>query len=299
MVTAASLQVSRFQFFQDTTSGRWTWITAIDVTGIAPVYQIESITTPFGVLRDSIPLPGDVVIAMSESISEVQNQYPPSILVGPPASLTFDVDEGYGFSVGQAAQITNNGVFGSLLNALLTTSAPYVTVDPSQLGNLSSGESGVFEVALDSTDLLSGSSPYSETVTVTDGEASNSPQVLPITINVRPKATIQVTPASLNFTVIKPLTGSFPAIPTQTFDIENTGPAGSILNWQVQQVGAESWLYSFTPLSGTLASGATETITVTVVPPDSTPTGTFTETLRVSGYSTNLTADVALQLDVT
>lgn len=299
MVTAVNLQVSRFQFFQDVASGRWTWTTAIDLSGIAPVYLIEGITTPFGVLRDSIPIPGDVVVAMGESISAVQNQYSPNILVGPPSSLTFIVDEGFGFSEPQSGLVSNNGTFGSLLNAILTTSASYVTTEPSQLGNLSSSEGGTFEVAVDSTTLLAANSPYSETVIFTDGAAVNTPQTLPVTITVRPKATITVTPSSLDFTVIKPLVGDFPAIPTQTFDVENTGPAGSVLEWQLQQVGAQTWLSDLSPISGTLNSGESETITVTVVPLSSTLKGTFNETLRVSGYSTNLTADVGLELVIT
>lgn len=299
MVTAANLQTTQYQFQQDTLTGRWSWVTVMDVSGSNPTYRVERIVSPYGILRDSIPIPGDIIEAMSESIVEVRTQFPPNILIGPPTSLTFDLDEGRGFSLPQEVVITNNGVFGSLLGATLTSSAAYLTVTPAQIGNLASNEAGAFEVAADSSELLAINSPYSEMITLSDPTATNTPQVLPVTINVRPKAEITATPDTLSFAVVKPLAGDFPILPSQTFVIENTGPAGSVLTWQIQKVSCVNWLQNFYPISGTLNSGETETITVVVAPPTSTPTGTFTETLRVSGYSENEYVDVTIQLTVT
>lgn len=297
-ITAANLRTSQYQFQQDTATGRWSWFTVMNLSGVGPTFSIERITSPYGVLRDSIPIPGEVVESMSQSISEVRTQFPPNILLNPTA-ITLDLDEGRGFSEPVTVSLTNNGVFGSLLGASLATSAAYVTVTPALLGNLASNEAGEFEVAADSSELLAINSPYVESVTVTDSTAANNPQTLTVTINVRPKSEISVTPTTLTFTVVKPLTGNFPIIPSQTFEIENTGPAGSVLNWQVQKVGCVNWLQSFAPVSGSLDSGETETITVAVAPPSSTGKGTFTETLRVSGYSSNDYVDVTITLVVT
>lgn len=270
----------------------------MDVTGSVPVFSVTGIVSPMGILRDSIPIPGEVVEAMGDSIEEVRTQFPPTILIGPPSTLTFEVTEGQGFSLPQEVVLTNNGVFGSLLGVTLSTSAGYISVSPAEIGNLASNESGAFDVSVDSTELLAVDSPLSGTITVQDSAATNTPQVLPITIEVLPKATIDVSPTTLYFTVVKPLTGSFPVIPSQTFTIENTGAAGSVLTWQLQKVGCSPWLASFAPVSGTLDSGETELITVVAAPPTSTGTGTYTETLRVTGYSTNETFDVTLQLTV-
>lgn len=297
-ITAANLRRQSYEFQQDTTSGRWRWTTVMDVTGTVPSFTVTGIVSPMGILRDSIPIPGEVVEAMGESIAEIRTQFPPTILIGPPTTLTFAVTEGEGFSLPQEVVLTNNGVFGSLLGATLSVSAGYVSVAPAEVGNLSSNESGAFDVSVDSTELLALNSPYSETVTIQDSAATNSPQVLPITIEVLPRATIDASPTTLYFTVVKPLTGSFPVIPSQTFTLENTGPSGSVLTWQIQKVACAPWLASFAPVSGTLASGATEVITVVAAPPVSTATGTYTETLRVTGYSTNETFDVTLQLTV-
>lgn len=271
----------------------------MDVSGAAPVFSVTGIISPMGILRDTVPIPGDVVDAMASSITQLRTQFPPKILIGPPTSLTFQVTEGRGFSPPETVVLTNNGVFGSLLSSTLVSSAPYIRVAPAQLGNLASNEEGAFEVAVDSTGLLAANSPYSGTVSIQDSTATNTPQSLPITIEVVPKATIAVTPTSLFFTVVKPLTGAFPVIPSQAFTIENSGPSDSVLEWQLQRIACVPWLASFGPVSGTLNAGETEVITVMVAPPVSTPTGTYTETLRFSGFSTNQTFDVTLQLSVT
>lgn len=298
MVTAANLRFFDTQFQHQTSTGVWRWTTRVDMTGSAPVYQVRDIIAPFGVLRDSIPIPGPVVLAMADSIEQLQANFPPTILIGPPSSLTFIVDEGRGFSTPQAVPLTNNGVFGSLLNAVLSTSAPYVTVTPANVGNLASNEVGSFDVAVDSTTLVAASSPYNVTVTATDATATNNPRTLPVTITVRPKATILATPTTLNFAVTAPISGAYPAVPSQTFSLQNSGPAGSVLGYQVQKLTnlSGTWLPSFSPVTGSLNSAASQNITVNVAPATGLARGTYTETLRISGYSTNSFVDVLVQL---
>jgi hypothetical protein len=273
----------------------------MDVSGSFPFFQVRDVCSPYGVLRDSVPIPGDVVVAMSDSISQIKQNFPPKILVGPPASLTFTVDEGRGFSDGQNVVLTNDGSFGALLGSTLTTSASYVTVSPANVGNLAANASGSFDVAVDSTDLVAADSPYAETVRVQDPNATNTPQTLPITINVRPKATMALVPAVLSFSAVAPITGPFPATPAQSFQLQNTGPAGSVLDFQIQRLTntSERWLSSFGPVSGTVNGGSYDVINVQVHPCEGLLTGTYQETLRISGYSTNRYVDVLVQLVVT
>lgn len=298
-ITAAQLQTQSYEFQQDTALGRWKWTTVMDVSGSSPSFNVTRIISPFGILRDSIPIPGDVVEAMGDSIETLRTQFPPTILVGPPSSLVFTVDEGRGFSAAQEVVLTNNGVFGSLLKASFTSSAAFVSVVPTQLGNLASNESGTFDVSVDSTSLVPTSSPYSTSVTVQDASATNTPRTLPITINVRSKATVAADPVTLTFNAVKPLSGAFPIIPPQTFLVENVGPGDSVLEWQIQRVECASWLASFGPVSGTTPGGGAHPITVVVAPPTTISQGTYTETLRISGYSTNDYVDVTLQLTIT
>lgn len=298
-ITAANLRRQSYEFQQDTAVGRWRWTTVVDVSGAGPSFSVTCVVSPMGILRDSIPIPGQVIEAMGESIVELRTQFPAAILIGAPSSLTFQVTEGEGFSLPQDVVLTNVGPFGSLLGATLSVSAGFLAVSPAQIGNLASNEAGSFAVSVDSSGLLAVDTPYTETVSVQDPAATNSPQVLSVTINVLPKGTISASPSTLYFTAIKPLSGSFAVVPSQTFVLTNTGPSSSVLDWQIQRVCCTPWLASFGPVSGTLASGESETVTVVVAPAQSTMQGTYTETLRVSGFSTNQTLDVTLQLTVT
>lgn len=273
----------------------------MDVSGAVPVYEVRDVVTPFGTLRDKTPIPGDVVVGMAESITEIQANFPPNILLGPPPNLTFEVDEGRGFSDSQAVTLTNGGSFGSLLGATLATSAPYVTVSPAAIGNLAANESGSFGVTVDSTLLLAADGPYSETVVVQDPNATNSPQTFSVNVNVRPKAIIAGTPTPIEFTVVRPLTGPFPAIPSQVLTVENTGPIGSVLSFQVQRLTnlSGNWLNAPSPVSGTLTSGQTQAINLVAAPVEGLAPGTYQETLRISGFSTNEFVDVLIQLVIT
>lgn len=297
-MTAASIRFQDYQYQHQVSTGTWRWTTRMDVSRASPSFSIRDVTSPYGILRDSIPIPGEVVEQMSASITEIQSNFPPSILIGPPSSLTFEVDEGRGFSAAQTVALTNSGVFGSLLGATLSSSASYVVVSPANVGNLAANESGAFDVSVNSSTLLAINSPYNETVVVQDPNASNNPQMLDVSITVRPKATISISPTVLSFSATAPLTGAFDPVPTQQFTIENTGPSGSVLDYQVQRVTglSDNWLASFAPVTGTLVSGGTDIVTVAVAPIEGLAKGTYQETLRISGYSDNSYVEILIQL---
>ena len=300
-ISAANLSNQDLGFNLNLNGRVWRWKTRMDVSGLTPTFQIIDILTPYGVFRDAVPLPGEVVQAMSDSIASLLANFQPSILLGPPSSLVFTVDEGRGYSQPLSGRLTNNGVFGSLLSGTLMPSAPYIHISPEVIGHLASNQYGLFDVSVDSTDLLASSSPYAASITVQDTSASNSPQTLPVVINVRPLAIVAATPTPLNFAVIRPVSGPFPAIPTQTFNAENTGPADSYLEYQITRLTglSQNWLAGFSPTYGALTSGTQQAITVTVTPVEGLLPGVYEETLRVSGYSFNSYADVLVRLTIT
>ena len=270
----------------------------------SPTYQVRDVISPYGLLRDSIPIPGPVVQAMADSITELQANFAPSILIGPPSSLTFAVDEGRGFSPAQTVGLTNTGVYGSILGASLTTSASFIVVNPSTVGNLSINESGSFTVEVDSTSLLAADSPYSGGVTIQDPTASNNPQTMGITVIVRPKATIGASTPVLTFSAIRDISGHItmvdPPGSQQSFNVQNTGPAGSVLDFDIRALTGlcNNWLVSWLPAEGEISSGGSQTVTVTVSPPDNLFQGTYSEKLRISGYSSNQYLDVEIRLVV-
>jgi hypothetical protein len=296
-----NLRFHDYQFEYSAPAGKWYWTTRVDVSQSTPSYQVRDIKSPYGLLRDSIPILGEVIQAMASSIVELRSNFAPSILIGPPTSLVFEVDEGRGYSSPQSVTLTNRGVFGSILGAGLAGSAPFVKVSPSVVGGLAVNEEGSFTVEVDSTGLLAVNSPYSESIIVQDSTATNNPQTLPVLINVRPKATIRTSSTLVLFNVARPLNGRYEQIPSQTFRVANIGPMGSVLEYDIRALTGlfGNWLKSFLPSEGTLQATESELITVTLQPPDGMLQGTYSEKLRIIGYSSNNYVDVEIRLVIT
>lgn len=295
-ISASNLQFQDYQFRVTTPQGVWRWTTRVDLSLSKPSYLILDILTPYGLLRDSIPLPGVVAQEMANSVTLLQQQFAPNILLSP-TTLSFVVDEGRGVSASQNVQVTNNGVFGSLLGVALSSSAPYLRPLVASVGGMPSNGSGAFDVVVDSTTLVSASSPYAAALSVQDPAAVNNPQTIAVAITVRPRAVISLSQETLDFSVTKPVSGPFPSISSQTFTITNTGPSGSLLDYQIQRlVGDSPWLMAFNPPIGTLDSDESQVTAVLLQPPEGMSTGTYTEILRVSGYSQNFYEDVVVTL---
>ena len=301
MPPVQNLRFQDYQFEYAVPAGKWYWTTRVDVSQSVPAYQVRDIKSPYGLPRDSIPILGEVIQAMADSIVELKSNFAPSILIGPPASLVFEVDEGRGYSDPQSALITNQGVFGSILGASLTVSAPFVRVSPSMVGGLAINESGSFTVEVDSTGLLAANSPYPESIIVQDPTATNNPQTVPVLINVRPRALITSSDTVVIFNVVRPLNGQYPLVPQQTFSIGNMGPPGSVLEYDIRAITGlcGNWLRSWLPSEGTLQATEGELITVTVQPPTGMLQGTYSEKLRIIGYSSNNYIDVEIRLVIT
>lgn len=280
--------------------GLWRWTTRVDTSLSTPAYLIRDIMSPFGLMRDMVPIPGEVIEAMASSINDIRTNFQPTILLSPSGLLTFLYDEGRGFSPAQEVQVTNNGPYGSILGVSVTSSAPYLRVSPALVGNLQSNEAGKFDVSVDTTGLIAASSPYSATLMVQGTNATNTPQLITVTINVRPLAMISASPTVLQFFVTGPGNGGpFPPIPVQQFIVQNLGAAGSLLDFQISRLtGCSPWLISYTPATGVLASSAIQPVSVVVQPAAGTLQGTYEETLRVSGFSSNSYQDVLVRLTV-
>jgi hypothetical protein len=259
--------------------------------------EVRDVITPYGLLRDSIPIPGEVVQAMADSIEQVLTAYPPSILLSP-TSLSFVVDEGRGVSGASQVRVTNNGILGSLLSVQITSSASYVFPLPANVGGLVANASGSFDVSVDSTNLLATGSPYAVSLAVQSAAAFNSPQNIPVSVTVRPKSTISLAPTSLQFNVAAPFTGAFPPIPSQQISLSNSGLSSSVLEYQIRRLVGVPWLVSVSPVYGLISGGGAQPVTVVVAPPTGMFTGVYTETLRITGYSSNMSVDVLVTLNI-
>ncbi len=293
---ANNIQFQEYQYQVQVPQGAWRWTTRVDVSKATVVFSVKDIISPYGIYLDRIPIPGLVITAMAESITDLQSAFAPAIVLSP-TSLVFTLTQGQGAGTPQYVSVSNGGVYGSLLSATVTSDSAFVTVSPANVSSLAFNSMGQFAVIVDTTSLLAVNSPYTATLTVQDPNAANSPQTIPITIVVVPLAIISLSEFDLEFFASAYADGTFPPVPAQTFNVQNTGGSGSSLDFQIQKLqGNSPWLVSFAPTYGTLASWASQTISVVVQPVPGLQPGTYTDTLRVSGFSSNSYQDIPVTL---
>lgn len=184
----------------------------------------------------------------------------PAISVSP-ASLSFSTQQGTNPG-NQTATISNNGSPGSTLNwnssISYSSGSGWLSLSPALGNGIAQGGSQNISVIVTSASL--GVGTYNATVTIDDqaGDFLIAPASFGVTLTVSAAPpTISLSPASFNFSGQQG--GANP--PSQTLQITNTGPAGSTLNWS----GSDNatWL-SLSPVSGSLGSGNTSNVTVSV-----------------------------------
>lgn len=287
------LNFQDYEFSLNTSRGWWRWKTRIDTTLQAPQVFIRDIVSPYGLLRDSIPIPGAVISAMQDSMDQLQIAFSPVQSVDP-LQLFFTVDEGRGLSVDLPVTIQNTGPFGSVLTALATASNPYINLSPTEVGMLPAQGTGTLTVRVDSAYLSPG--PLQDQITITGG--SNAPTTIQVFTTVRPRAILAVSIPSIQVTIPYLIDTDYPITEVE-LTVLNNGPATSVLEWKAKKlIDCSPWL-SLDPKSGVLnGSGDSETIVLQFQPPNNILLGSYTETLRVAGYSENFYIDVPITLNI-
>ena len=228
---------------------------SVDITGMSAGDYSGNITIT---ADDASNSPRTVPISLHISLPA------PEISLNP-ESLSFTAVEGGSNPAEKVLEIWNSGV--DTLDWSLSDDAAWLGEDPTS-GN-STGEHDTVAVSVDIAGMAVGD--YSTNITIT-AEASNSPQVVPVSLHISSAAPqISFTPESLNFTAIGG--GSTP--PNKTLGIWNSGI--EILNWSVSD-DAE-WL-SENPTSGSSTS-----------PEDTTSVAVLVNTAGMSdgNYSANIT----------
>lgn len=291
-----------YDFSRSSVGGLWLWtVRANNTQGLGQLYDIIDINTPYGpFVNVQIPIPGDIVLAMAESLQSVQGQLAPFLALTQltPTSFTVTITEGdLDQSVG-SIDFQNVGAFGSFMTVTATPGASWLEAYPEVTQGVGKNETGSVSITLLTSTLLTSGSPYSAIVNLQDNR--DPPTVIPITVNVvvLPRPVILVSPATVSLTYI--IATSTPG-PSQILAIQNSGPLASMLEWTAAKVNGVTW-FDFTPASGgPLASGDSENVTLSVVPTKvpAVP-GTYTETLRISSQdASNTPVDVTVILVVT
>jgi hypothetical protein len=187
---------------------------------------------------------------------------PPTIAVAP-SSFHFTAVLAGSNPASQSLSITNVG--GSLP---LDWTAAHGPSSWLSLSNSSGTAPSAIDLSIDIAGLALGT--YQETVTVTSAEATNSPQQVPVTLEIiPPPPQIAVAPDSFTFTA----TLGDPNPPAQALAITNSG--GGTLDWTLVTEG--SWLSTSTA-SGTAPANVDVSVNLSGLPP-----GTHPGALLISG----------------
>ena len=233
---------------------------------------------------DSAIPPG---IFASDSESYTFSAAVPEIWFSPP-SMSFEAIGGGANPASQILQMKNSG--DGTLSYSISDDADWLDVSPAS--GSSTGNTIDHTVSVD----ISGMSVniYSAKITITASGATNSPQIVPVTLKINPIST----PGTLSVTPTDGLSSSGPVGgpfgPTsKTYTLQNTG--GSSINWTASKT--QDWV-SLSSTGGSLSSGASTSVTISInsnanILSIGTYTDTITFTNTTNGYG-DTTRSIAL-----
>jgi hypothetical protein len=280
---ATGVRGGGFDFDVCSVGGLWQWrVTASNIHGAGQLYQVEDIRTPFGSLSTvDIPIPGEVVAAMAESLSTFQQQLQPKIVLTGSPAFNVTVTEGDPVLVIGSTTFVNGGAFGSFMTATGSPDSPWLGVDPPSVAGIDKNGSGSMSVRVDPRILLATASPYLGHVGIQDNASPMNLVTVPVTVTVLPRPAISVDSSTvgLSFYLASMVPGGAASI-----TVTNSGPLGSYLSFSLAKVQNQSPWLAIAPLSGSsVPSGGAVSSTFSVVS-DQVPKipGSYTETVQIA-----------------
>jgi len=288
-----------FSFSLGSIGGTWKWtVLASNLQGPGLLYQVQDILTPYGPLTvAAIPLPGDVVQSMAQSVTDVQNQMKPHMtVVSSQTSFSMGVTEGDPRVNVGSVQIRNDGGFGSFLSATATPDVPWLTVLTPEITGIARGATAQFSFDLVPDTLLATQSPFVGHIRIQDTSDSSSYAIMTVSVLVLPRPAIGVSTQSvaLSYSLETPAPANF------YVTVSNLGPGTSSLNYSTLKVGNAAWLVVAPNSGGPIASGGNELIQLSLALPVSAALGEHVETVRISSQNaSNSPVDVTVTMTVT
>jgi hypothetical protein len=167
-----------------------------------------------------------------------------------------------------------------------SSDALWLSVSPTS-DSVGAGLSETLTVSVNTTGLAEGT--YLAAVHLASGTASNSPQTVPVTLNVNSQPKIGINPKSISFST----STDVGTCPPSALSVTNTG--SNTLNWTV--TGGAPWLH-ISPGSGSLGALASEPFVMSIQAAGMTP-GRYTTTVHVEDPNAiNSPQTVAIDLTV-
>jgi hypothetical protein len=296
------VQGGGFIFQKTSIGGIWRWaIRANNIQGGGQLYELTDINTPYGpLIQTAIPIPGDIITSMAESLSEIQQQLSPLVALIDPSINAYNITIVEGDSNKSVANIGifNAGAFGSFLTVISTPSVPWLRSSPVSIPGLGKNQSDYFNVTLLTASLFESDSPYLGTVHLQDNRIPATQISLDFIINVLPRPIIAISPPLVNLVYfLSTSSGSSPA----TVSIQNAGPANSILNWLASKVHNTSPWLTVSPVNGGPLVSSESGDAVFSINPSGIPStpGLYKDSVRVSSpTASNGFVDIQVELNV-
>ena len=298
---SASISGGGFYFELNSVGGKWSWkVVADNITNLGQLFYVSDIKSPFGPLYDvNSPIPGDVVLAMSDSLNTFKTQLSATLALVSSSSVTLTVSEGDTIYDAGLINFTNSGALGSFLSAAATSSQPWLSANPASILGINKNQVASTRVHVNPGIMISASSPYTGVVNLQNLDSPLSVIPVVFTVNVLPRPSILLDQSNVYFTYnISSNTLSGPII----IGISNDGPLTSILNGYISKVQNRSpWLNLTLNSFGPLDSGDSTSFTMSLNTSGITKIpGTYTETISVSSINaTNSPALINVRLTVT
>jgi len=192
----------------------------------------------------------------------------------------------------QTFTVSNTGTGTLNYTIAVDAGADWLSVSPAS-GDAATSEVDTITISFPTAASLT-PAVYTASITVTDANATNSPQVIPVTLTIteEPTPLISLIPVSLAATSVHGL-----AVPDQTFTVSNTG-AGT-LNYTLAVAAGADWL-NVSPASGDAAASEVDTITVSFPTAASLTPAVYTASITVTdANATNSPQVIPVTLTIT
>lgn len=245
-----------------------------DVSGLAAGTHAGTLT---------VTAPGVSNSPQSVSVTLTVSQAP--LIALSPANLSFDAPQGGANPAPQPLQIRNAG--GGTLTWSASTPAAWLFVNPPS-GTLPGGSSAALSVTVNTAGLLEGT--YLGEFTFSAAGAANSPQRIPVVLNVNNVPKIGINPKTVSFVV------ATDAAQSSSSAVSVTNAGSGTLTWTA--TSAATWL-NCSPNGGSLAALVSEPLFLSVNAAGMAP-GHYTATVEAADpAAANSPQTVAVDLTVT
>lgn len=248
-------------------SGSWqastsaSWLTLSATQGQAPAslkvgVNVSNLSP--GVYTSAIDL-SSTVGTQTLPVTFTLGQAPIPLVTTAPASLSFNGTIGQPNPATQNVSITNGGNTGSLNWHATTTGGNWLSVYPTA-GTLATHQTASFTIAASILPTLVPGT-YSGTITIIGSDnfgrpALGSPQVLPVSLVVKPACAFTVAPGTLNFSGVSGQVTPF----NQQIALQANSSCVNTLDWTVATAGGGNWLSASVVGTSTAAVNVSATL---------------------------------------